>query len=463
MIDYASPSDEDVLRLQVGGKTFLMHKTLLGAPSPGTLSFEATNFCNLCCSHCGHSQYPGFDKGHFDMKYFHKVEHLLNSKIKGISLSNFGEPFMSKTWKNLFEKSLAVGSNNISFITNALLLDRHIEEILNPRISLAISVDGAYEETYSIFRGKNNFARLTENLALLKKIKSAKHVTYPEVAFLFTISRANCEDLPRIVDMAAQFGVSAVIVQFQIFFDRGRFGRESLYFAREDYDRTVLNARERASSLGVSLLHPDSFDGRALFPREGIVNQWLGRDAENRVRCYSQSAICYVKYNGAVEACCAPDHNIMGSLDFDRFEDIWHGPNYRHLRLSLDKGILPENCRCCSLVQVIDVHDERAHLIVLPQRVGEKKPGPQPYRVTELDRIYRKALSFLPRDPERARCILEPLSDIDENLYEVGNTEACLHGLRGNTPAMIAGLSACAVVAPKDPLIAENCAAAQIV
>lgn len=453
-----SQPGENAVTLSIQGETFLVHKTLLGAPYPQTLSLEATNHCNLCCSHCGHSQYPGFSKGHFDMKYFQKIEHLLGPAISGISLSNFGEPFVSKTWKDLLKKSLSLKAPGIFFITNGLLLDRHIEEILTPRISVAISIDGASEETYSSFRGKGKFSKLTTNLALLKEAKSVKGVTYPEVTFLFTVSRLNCEDLPRIVDMAYRFGVRSVIVQLQVFFDRERFRRESLYFARDEYDGNIVAAGARASALGINLLHPDSFDGRHVMLRSLPVNSWLGLDAGGRIQCFSHSAVCYVKFNGVVEACCAPDHAVMGSLDFDRFEDIWHGPHYRRLRLALDRGVLPGMCRYCNLFQAIDVHDERAHLIEIPDSAREKRPEPQRYRVTELEPAYQEALSLLTRDSERALRILEQLLGIDENLYEVRNMQACLRGLHGDMPAMYRELKECASVAPKDPVIMQNCA-----
>ncbi len=448
----------DAVEIAVSGKTFLVHTTLLGTPYPQTLSLEATNFCNLCCSHCGHSQYPGFSKGHFDMKYFEKIRHLLGSEIKGISLSNFGEPFMSKAWSDLLKRSLALGSPGIFFITNGLLLDRHIDEILNPRISMAVSIDGASEKTYSSFRGKGKFSKLTANLALLREAKSAKRISYPEVTFLFTASRLNCEDLPRIVDMAGRFGVKSVIVQLQVFFDRERFGLESLFFAQDEYDRNIAAALKRASALGVTILHPDSFDGHHAILRSLPANSWLGRDDCGRIRCFSQSVVCYVKYNGTIEACCSPDHAVMGSLDFDTFEDIWHGPEYRRLRLALDRGILPAMCRCCNLFQAIDVHDERAHLIELPNSDPGKRPEPQRYRVTELETAYQQALSLLGSDPGRALSILGSLSDIDGNLYEVRNLQACIRGLCGDISAMHREFTECASVAPRDPVIARNCA-----
>ena len=128
--------------IKIKGKTFMLHDTLLSAPYPQMLSIESTNFCNLCCTHCGHSQLPGFNKGHLEIGIFEKVEGLLGSGIKALSLSNFGEPFISKEWNTLLGRALLVEGLNISFITNGLLLDRHLEEIIDPRISIAISIDG---------------------------------------------------------------------------------------------------------------------------------------------------------------------------------------------------------------------------------------------------------------------------------------------------------------------------------
>ncbi len=443
------------IELIIRGKTFLAHNTLLSVPYPQTLSFEATNFCNLACSHCGHSQFPGFSKGHFDMKYFHKVEHLLGTQIKGLALSNFGEPFMSKTWQDLLSKSLSLKSTQISFITNGLLLDRHIEEVLDPRISLAISVDGASEETYGFFRDKNNFSKLTANLTLLKEAKSAEGISFPPVTFLFTVSRINSDDLPRIIDMAATFGVAVIIVQFQIFYNRERFTRESLFFAKDAYDRDIASARRRAAALGITLIHPDSFNGQTVVPKETLAN-WLSLNTEGNVVCASLSAVCHIKYNGIIEACCAPDHNIMGSLDFDSFEDIWNGPQYRDLRLNLDRGIWPDRCRSCSLIQVIDVNDARAHFTELSSPGVEKKPAPQSYRITEVERIYQEALSFMNNDPEGAIRSLDRMPFTDDSLYELRNLEACLRGLRGDLHAMRAGFTKCFTIAPKDPIVRDN-------
>jgi MoaA/NifB/PqqE/SkfB family radical SAM enzyme len=446
---------EDRIEIEIKGRPFWVHRTLLGAPYPQLLSLESTNFCNLSCSHCGHSQFPEFKRGHLDMKYFDAVEYLLGSKIRGISLSNFGEPFVSKPWNILLRKSLAIEGIHISFITNGLLLDKHLEEILDPRISIAVSIDGASGETYGHFRGKD-ISKLTDNLDLLKSLKAAKKVDYPQLTFLFTVSRINCHELAQIVEVAKKFDVATVIVQFQVFFNHGRFKNESLFFAREDYDTHIALARDKAMELGVNLVHPDSFNGETIVPRESLDNYWLGRDREGAIRCFSQASTCYIRYNGVVEACCAPDHNVMGDLNSESFEDIWHGPHYRELRLSFDRGEWSERCRRCPLIQAIDVHDERAHFIALPEIGPDIVSVPLSYRITEIDSVYRQAVALLPDSYAKAFEVLSKVADLDVHLYEISNLVACLQGMLGKVDAMRRQLMEVSSIAPKDDIISHN-------
>ncbi|MDH5768274.1 MAG: radical SAM protein [Nitrospirota bacterium] len=448
--------DETGIELVIKGKTFFLHDTLLGAPYPRTLSLESTNFCNLSCSHCGHSQFPEFSKGHFDMKYFQKVEHLLGSKIKGISLSDFGEPLISKVWHTLLSRVLSIDGLHISFVTNALLLDKHLDEILDPRISIAISIDGASEKTYGYFRGKNNFSKFIANLTLLKNLKDKRGVSFPYIIFIFTVSRINCHELTSIIELAKTFGVETVIVQFQLFFNPERFERESLYFAQDDYNRNIAFARRKALELGINLIHPDSFDGETIFPRDSFTNSWLGRDKEGSIQCFSQLSTCYIKHNGVVEACCAPNHYVMGDLNSNSLDDIWHGSYYRELRLAFDRGEWPDRCKYCNIIQALDVHDKRAHLVEVLAMNSNPVSLPQKYHISKIDRMYKEALSFLPKNHKKAFNALSHVVTLDENLYEIGNTTACLYGMSGNIERMHEQLGKSLKIAPKDPIIIRN-------
>jgi ABC-type polysaccharide/polyol phosphate transport system ATPase subunit/MoaA/NifB/PqqE/SkfB family radical SAM enzyme len=454
-MSYNGVSAERTVSLNIQGKTFLVHPSLLSATYPQTLSLESTNLCNLSCSHCKRSLISEFSKGHFDMSLLGKVEHLVGGAISSVSLSDYGEPLLSKVWDELLAWALAHKGVQISFTTNGLLLEGQIEKVMDHRISIAVSVDGVSEETYGYFRGKGNFERLYGNLRLLDRVKRERGVSYPVVSFFFTVSRVNCHELERMVELAKEVGAVTVVVQFQLFFDRKRFEAESVASLPEDYDRHIAAARRRAAELGIFLIHPDSFDGQSVISRDNLTNSWLGRNPDGSIQCFAQRAACYVKYNGIVEACCSLGHLVMGDLNLDSFEDIWHGPLYRELRLAFGRKEWPQRCAQCNLIQSIDSRDERAHYISLDGVPAEGTSIRQRYRITDVEQLYQKAIASLP-DHRRAFEILNRIIDVDKNLYEVSNLAACLSGFRGEMGKMHELLERCRLTAPHDLIIQNN-------
>jgi pyruvate-formate lyase-activating enzyme len=349
----------------------------------------------------------------------------------------------------------------VSFITNGLLLDRHLEEIMDRRISFAVSVDGVSEDTYGYFRGRNNLSRLLRNMRLFREMKEKNRENCPRLTLLVTVSRINVHELGEMVKLARAFGAETVVVQFQLFFRRERFEEESLFSGREEYNRYIALARREAAKSGITLIHPDSFDGETAVDRGEIENHWLGRNGKGGIRCFALSSVCYVKHDGVVEACCSPDHNIMGNLWTDSFDDIWYGPDYRALRLAFDRGQWPERCDCCNLIQSVDVHDKRAHLVEIHEQCPSSVAGPLKYDITGVERIYKKALSKVREDPEEALRLLSSVSGLDDNLYEVTNLIACIRGAHGETETMVRYLKRCAEIAPRDPYVLENYAYAR--
>ena len=389
------------------------------------------------------------------MRLLGKIDHLMGNPISEVSLSDYGEPLLSKVWNELLAWALSHRGLQVSFTTNGILLGRHIEESIDPRISIAVSMDGATEETYGYFRGKGHFSRLLENLKVLKKVKESRGIDYPSIVLFIAVSRINCRELPQMVELAKEVGAVALIVQFQLFFERGRLETESVLSCPEEYNRYIAAARKRAAELGVFLVHPDSFDGQSVIPRDSIQNAWLGRNPDGSIRCFAQLLTSYIKFNGIVEACCAPGHLVMGDLSVDSFEDIWHGPSYRALRLAFDRGVWPQSCSHCNLIQSVDSCSEQAHFIPLDGVSAEGVSIRQGYRITEIERIYGEALTWLP-DHAGALAVLAPIMDIDENLYEVKNLAACLCGMRGDLKNLSRQLERCSEIAPRDSIIVNN-------
>ena len=443
-------------------RAFQLHPTLLGEPLPQAISFETTNHCNLRCTHCGHTQFAPFVKGYLDEGLFDKLaRHLGPGKIPAVGLSDFGEPFMSKRWWNIFDRARAVEGLGISFITNAVLLDRHLDKLDHPGLNIAISMDGASEPTYAHFRGAGYFEHVVGNLRQLRARESSGALPASHRSFIVVLSQRNVHEMPALVELAAELGVRALVFSFQVFFNEERFRNESLFFARARYDRGLREALQRAAALGVDVLHPSAFDDAARNAPAVMSKSWLWRDLDGRIRCGAIYSSCYVKFHGQIEACCVPDRHPLGNLNEDSFVDIWHGPYYRRLRQSFHTGCWTAPCQNCNLFQSVDVGLQQSHFLTPMRDDGGLISMPQPYRISELDTRYRELLVALQRQPEQPAAIMPrllKLATVDERLHEVANAIAVIWTAVGQRDKGLRVLRQAAGLAPEDPVIAHNLA-----
>lgn len=445
---------------------YQLHPTLLGEPLPQALSFETTNHCNLKCTHCGHSEYPEFEKGFLDETLFDKVSHLLGKGgIPTANLSDFGEPFMSKKWWRLFDKAKQIEGLSISFITNGLLLHHHFDKLTHPGLNISISVDGASEATYGHFRGEGHFSTLVDNLRAWHSREKSGALPRSSRSFITVLSAKNVHEMTAIVELAAELGVTLVAFSFQVFYDRKRLAEESLYSRKTLYDRNLQAAAARARELGVQILHPAPFDPSVVVPTDPLPNLWLWRDAQGKTRCGAISSNCYIKFHGQIEACCVPDRHPLGDLNTDNFLDIWHGPKYRKLRRSFATGQWLPSCENCNVMQSVDVTLEQSHYIPLTRDDGRLIPMPQPYRITTLEKQYREWLTALrlgAKTPTELMPALREMLVTDEGLHEVANLLGVLWLASGHHEKGINTLRHALRQAPDDVLIQQNLHQAEV-
>jgi radical SAM protein with 4Fe4S-binding SPASM domain len=347
----------------------------------------------------------------------------------------------------------------ISFITNAVLLDKHLERLDHPDLDITISMDGASERTYGHFRGTGYFEKVVSNLTQLRERELAGTLPRSSRSFIVVLSQVNVHEMTAIVELAARLGVAVVIFSFQVFFDAVRFQQESLYFAQDSYDRCLAAAVRRANELGVFVIHPDAFRSGMKVAAEELRQQWLWRDDRGHVRCGYVVNQCYVKFHGQVEACCVQDRHPIGNLYEDDLMDIWHGPYYRRLRQSFHTDRWTSVCQNCNAYQSVDVHHKQSHFVIPMRDSGELHSLPQPYRATELEAQYQAAISALSAENgDRAQYMsaLQRLTMRDERLHQVTNAIAVLWLLLEQTDKAVRLLRQGADMAPDDPVIAFN-------
>ena len=154
--------------------------------------FETVDYCNLNCTYCGFGEYyEGYDERTGKKMDIHQATKLLNyifehkpkNKKSKLSIGFYGgEPllnieFIKKivevTSKLNAEKGLEI---QYSMTTNATLLHKYIDFIVNNKFNLHISLDGNEKgQSYRVFakNNKNSFQKVIKNVDIIQK-------NYPE-------------------------------------------------------------------------------------------------------------------------------------------------------------------------------------------------------------------------------------------------------------------------------------------
>lgn len=161
------------------------------------LTFEVTDACNLRCSYCGYGElYDDYDERTSVKLSFNKCKNIIDylakiwTKAPSVSykqqcLISFygGEPLLNvpliSEVINYVEQLSDTGREfKYSMTTNAVLLDKYMDFLVNKQFKLLISIDGdEFGHAYRIdHKGKNSFQKVFKNIKTLQK----KHPDYFE-------------------------------------------------------------------------------------------------------------------------------------------------------------------------------------------------------------------------------------------------------------------------------------------
>jgi uncharacterized protein len=159
------------------------------------ITFEVTDACNLKCKYCGYGEfYEDYDSRKSKMLNVNKAIHLLDylnklwnsdgnlSANRNVYISFYGgEPLMNMPFIHQIVNYVN-GMHSphrtftFSMTTNAMLLDRHMNYLVDNVFNLLISLDGnEHNHSYRInVNGNSSFDRVVGNIDKLKK----KYPTY---------------------------------------------------------------------------------------------------------------------------------------------------------------------------------------------------------------------------------------------------------------------------------------------
>ena len=310
---------------------------------PRILQVEVTNRCNLNCRFCSR-YYNSLKLGDLPEALLPAVEEA-SARVLETILFGYGEPLMAPVFYTLLRR---VRSSRVSFITNGLALTPetldHILACANrPIYNIALSIDGARPETYNRIRERSDFETVWRNLTHL--VRTSRELPNPfEVWIDFVAIRSNVAELPDLVRMAGDAGVSRINVFHMVIWD-DRFRDESLLGWPDLNRRSFESAREAASRHRIRLELPVVLGSKA---GPGFSPGERARGLPKVPFCTQPWTYAYVRYDGSVQACCHSEAFDMGNLHRQSFAEVWNGKRYQGLRRVVNHN-LPEDCRRCEL------------------------------------------------------------------------------------------------------------------
>lgn len=253
--------------------------------TPRMVTLETTSRCNLRCVMCPHAIDAVDRPKHLEE---HTIEGLTRflGQAKAIQLHGIGEPLTSPAfWRSL--DHLPAGRDS-SINTNLTILDdKRLDRLIRSHIRFVnVSLDAATPLTYRRIRGFD-FDTVVGNIRRFVAARQTSGKRTPLLYMNMTMMRANIEELPAFVELAAGLGADKVCLwhlnqwpdaemqRYRIDRDGWRFdyAQEGLWNHPALSNRMVREAQLTAKRCGIGLYldeNKDVFFDEASAPKVGV-------------------------------------------------------------------------------------------------------------------------------------------------------------------------------------------------
>lgn len=317
---------------------------------PRSLYIEATNRCDSECQTCirtFNTLEPPRDITLDD------VERLVTQfpVLERVVLHGIGEPLLNKQIFDIVAYLKKRGTT-VLFNSDAIsLTQKRAEQLIDSGLDeYRVSMDAASRETYRNIRGVDQFERVVRNVGALVTLQRRRGCSTPRVSMWFTTLKANLDELPAFIRLAADLGVPEVNAQRLVFNGYGlAVQAQSLHRHLEARELQLLQEAETlAQQLGV------------VFQASGATTpfQSLNGTAAPEQRpwsgCQRPWTLSYVTANGNVLPCCISPwvaksyrHLVLGNAFSTDFTHVWNGERYQQFRQDFESDVPPDPCRGC--------------------------------------------------------------------------------------------------------------------
>lgn len=330
-------------------KFYLSRKISYPLVKPDMLQLCFLFRCNLNCKMCSMQERAEIVK-RSGMSYELSsqtikdlIEQAANMGIGQLYLVG-GEPFLREDVFDIIKFAHGYNMRTIVTTNGTLLGDpRIIEGILESKLhNLAVSFDGACENSYKNIRGEGIFEKIKANVQLLNRIKKEKKSSLPYIHISSTIMNQNIEELIDIVYLAKELEVEGIGFQPVVMDNTNQGLRDKLdsnWIPECRYN--ILD-----ESIDKLLEYKLSNKSNLRFIYSGLTQLRLakkyfrGRPPLYKQKCYMGFSRIIISQDGKMYFCAEePDKGEIsfGDVRKDRLRDLWYSAKARVFRKNIKR------------------------------------------------------------------------------------------------------------------------------
>lgn len=277
---------------------------------PFYLTLESGNSCNLRCPLCPTTfRENSLPKGMLSVQNAVSIIDQFPALLV-LSLSLWGEPFLNKQIFSVIryarQKKIRVSiQSNFSLPQ----FDKDMAQALldSDLTDLSLSIDGASQETYDVYRRKGDFALVMRNLELLARMKNEQGRKHPVITWKMVVNKFNEHEIEIAKSIADRLGLDFVVVGIYV---------------------------------------PDHMKADWQ-PSRSLKLTGMRTHTDRMSRCYQLWQVMTVNFNGDVFPCCSEwsPQDALGNVLRGRVSSIWNSAGYRERRANNKSG--PPACSKC--------------------------------------------------------------------------------------------------------------------
>jgi radical SAM protein with 4Fe4S-binding SPASM domain len=307
-------------------------------PWPERLVLELTNTCNLDCPMCRIGEF-GVDPDRFMSKeLFEEVERQLFPLVREVRLNGLGEATILPWFEECVARVAAAGLRG-ELITNLTCNETTIRALVEAGFVMLVSWDAATPALFENLRRPSRWAEQFEKLRFSSRLATAAN-RRDHLLLLFTLQRANFEELPGMVELAAELGVAQILVNVVKLRNEDWIDHHHASIVA-----AIDRARVRADKLDVKLTLPDHIAHHRLDGLGVLPTSARGCDRPERE--------VVVRWNGEITVCNMFNPYTYGHVQRHGFERAWRGSLAQAFRRLVNTDNKHPYCEGCYYVHEV--------------------------------------------------------------------------------------------------------------